>query len=126
MTIKVGINGLGRIGRMVLRSLIEKKSNKIEIKHINNRANLEVVSSLLKYDSVHGKYNFKVKHDYKNLILNGKKITYSQHTELTKINWKQYKVDYVLECTGKFNSKDKLKIHLKNGAKKVIVSAPCK
>ena len=74
MTIKVGINGLGRIGRMVLRSLIEKKSNKIEIKHINNRANLEVVSSLLKYDSVHGKYNFKVKHDYKNLILNGKKL----------------------------------------------------
>ena len=67
MTIKVGINGLGRIGRMVLRSLIEKKSNKIEIKHINNRANLEVISSLLKYDSVHGKYNFKVKHDYKNL-----------------------------------------------------------
>ena len=52
MTIKVGINGLGRIGRMVLRSLIEKKSNKIEIKHINNRANLEVISSLLKYDSV--------------------------------------------------------------------------
>ena len=126
MTIKVGINGLGRIGRMVLRSLIEKKSNKIEIKHINNRANLEVVSSLLKYDSVHGKYNFKVKHDYKNLILNGKKITYSQHTELTKINWKKYKVDYVLECTGKFNSKNKLIAHLKNGAKKVIVSAPCK
>ena len=58
MTIKVGINGLGRIGRMVLKSMIEKKSNKIEIKHINNRANLEVVSSLLKYDSVHGKCNF--------------------------------------------------------------------
>ncbi len=126
MTIKVGINGLGRIGRMVLKSLIEKKSNKIEIKHINNRANLEVISSLLKYDSVHGKYNFKVKHDYKNLFLNGKKITYSQHTELTKINWKKYKVDYVLECTGKFNSKNKLIAHLKNGAKKVIVSAPCK
>ena len=126
MTIKVGINGLGRIGRMVLRSLIESKSNKIQIKHINNRSNLDIVTSLIKYDSIHGNPNFKINNDGRNLIIKGKKITFSQHDELSKINWKKYNVDYVLECTGKFNSKKKLLTHLKNGAKKVIVSAPCK
>ena len=126
MTIKIGINGLGRIGRMVLRSLIENKKYKVQIKHINNRSDLDIVTSLLKHDSIHGNPNFEIKHDKKNLILKGKKITFSQYTELSKINWKKYDVDYVLECTGKFNSKEKLLAHLQNGAKKVIVSAPCK
>ena len=62
MSIKIGINGLGRIGRMIIRSLIENKNKKIEIKHINSRSNLEVISSLLKYDSIHGKFNCKIKH----------------------------------------------------------------
>ncbi len=126
MTIKVGINGLGRIGRMIIRSLVENNNKKIEIKHINSRSNAEIVSSLLKYDSIHGKFNCKIKHGDNYLNINGKKITFSQYPNLSEIKWKNFGVDYVLECTGKFNSKDKLIPHLKNGAKKVIVSAPCK
>ena len=126
MSIKIGINGLGRIGRMVIRSLIENNNKDIDIKHINSRSNTEVVCSLLKHDSVHGKFNCRITHDDNHLILNGKKITFSQHTNLDQIKWKDRGVDFVLECTGKFNSKEKLISHLNNGAKKVIVSGPCK
>jgi glyceraldehyde 3-phosphate dehydrogenase len=126
MSIKIGINGLGRIGRMIIRSLIENKNKNIEIKHINNRSNSETSSLLLKYDSVHGKFKTNINYKEKNLIINKKKISFSQKTELSKINWKKHGVDIVLECTGKFNSKDKCIQHIKNGAKKVIVSAPCK
>ena len=126
MSIKIGINGLGRIGRMIIRSLIENKNKNIEIKHINNRSNSETSSLLLKYDSVHGKFKTNIDYKEKNLIINKKKISFSQKTELSKINWKKHGVDIVLECTGKFNSKDKCIQHIKNGAKKVIVSAPCK
>jgi len=126
MTIKIGINGLGRIGRMLIRAIIESKNKNIEINHINNRSNSEVSCSLLKYDSVHGKFDADIKFDNSNLIINEKKISYSQETDINNINWKKFNVDYVFECTGKFNSKDKLLAHIKNGAKKVIVSAPCK
>ena len=126
MTIKIGINGLGRIGRMVIRSLIESKNKNIEIKHINNRTNSEISCLLLKYDSVHGRFNANINFNEKNLIINKKKISFSQETELSKINWKKYGVDIVLECTGKYNSKEKSIQHINNGAKKVIVSAPCK
>ena len=125
MKIKVGINGLGRIGRMIIRSIIEKDNKNIEIKHINNKTNSEASSTLLKYDSIHGKFNAEINFDSKHLIINKNKITFSQETDLNNINWKKYGVNYVFECTGKFNSKDKLKPHLNNGAKKVIVSAPC-
>ncbi len=126
MSIKIGINGLGRIGRMVIRSLVENKNKNIEIRHINNRTNSETSSLLLKYDSVHGKFNSNINYNKNNLIINKKKISFSQETELSKINWKKYGVDIVLECTGKYNSKEKSIQHIKNGAKKVIVSAPCK
>ena len=126
MAIKIGINGLGRIGRMVIRSLVENKNKNIEIKHINNRTNSETSSLLLKYDSVHGKFNSNINYNKNNLIINKKKISFTQETKLRKINWKKYGVDIVLECTGKYNSKEKSIQHLKNGAKKVIVSAPCK
>ncbi len=126
MTIKVGINGMGRIGRMVVRALIESKNNNISIKHINNRSNLETTCSLLKYDSIHGKFNTKINFKEKNLIINNNKISFSQESNIENIKWKKYNVDYVFECTGKFNSKEKLLEHVKNGAKKVIVSAPCK
>ena len=126
MTTKIGINGLGRIGRMVLRSIIENNDKNIEIKHINNRSNLEISTSLIKYDSVHGKIKAEIEHDNNNLILNKKKISMSNETDIDKINWKKFDVDIVLECTGKFNSKEKTMLHIKNGAKKVIVSAPCK
>ena len=126
MKIRVGINGMGRIGRMIVRAIIENNNNKIEIKHINNRTNSESCSTLLKYDSIHGKFNAKIGFDKNHLIINKNKISYSQESGLDDINWKKFGVDYVFECTGKFNSKDKLLPHLNNGAKKVIVSAPCK
>ena len=126
MKIKVGINGMGRIGRMIVRSIVENNYSNFEIKHINNRSNSESCSNLLKHDSIHGKFNADIKFDQNNLIINKNKITFSQETDISKINWKKFGVDYVFECTGKFNSKDKLIPHLKNGAKKVIVSAPCK
>ena len=126
MTIKIGINGMGRIGRMVIRTIIETKNNNILIKHINNRSNLETTCSLLKYDSIHGKFNADINFDEKHLTINKNKISFTQESALENIDWKKYDVDYVLECTGKFNSKEKLLNHIKNGAKKVIVSAPCK
>ena len=126
MTLKIGVNGLGRIGRMVIRSIIENKNKNIEIKHINNRSNSEISSSLLKHDSIHGKFNAKIKFDSKSITIDKKKISFSQEINIEDINWKKYGVDFVFECTGKFNSKKKLLPHLKNGAKKVIVSAPCK
>ena len=126
MKIKVGINGMGRIGRMIVRSIFENKYSNIEIKHINNRTDSETCSNLIKYDSIHGRLNAEVKFDKKHIIINKKKISFGQETDVNKINWKKFDVDYVFECTGKFNSKDKLLPHLNNGAKKVIVSAPCK
>ena len=126
MKVKIGINGLGRIGRMVLRSIFEEKYKNIKINHINNRADIKTACDLIKRDSIHGEFKGKVFVENNKLIINGNKITYSQETDLNKITWKKYNVDIVLECTGKFNSKEKLISHIKNGAKKVVVSAPCK
>ena len=126
MKIKVGINGVGRIGRMIIRSIIESQNKKIKIQHINNRTNSESACRLIKHDSVHGKFNADLDFDQNHLIINNNKITFSQESKLEDINWKKFDVDYVFECTGKFNSKDELLPHLNNGAKKVIVSAPCK
>ena len=126
MTIKVGINGMGRIGRMVVRSIIESKDKKIKIQHINNRSNSETTCTLIKYDSIHGRFDADLDFDENHLIINNEKITFSQESNIENIDWKKFDVDYVFECTGKFNSKEKLLAHIKNGAKKVIVSAPCK
>ncbi len=126
MTVKVGINGMGRIGRMIVRSIIENKNKNIEIKYINNRTNSETCSSLLKYDSIHGKFDAQIDFDENHIIINKNKILFGQETDLNNINWNKYGVDYVFECTGKFNSKEKLLAHINNGAKRVIVSAPCK
>ncbi|MDA9604507.1 type I glyceraldehyde-3-phosphate dehydrogenase [Candidatus Pelagibacter sp.] len=126
MTIKVGINGMGRIGRMVIRAIIESKNKDIEIKHINNRSSSEASCTLIKYDSIHGKFDADLGFDKDHIIINKNKITFTQESKIEDINWKKFNVDYVFECTGKFNSKDVLLSHIKNGAKKVIVSAPCK
>ena len=126
MAIKIGINGMGRIGRMVVRAIVESKNKNIIIKHINNRTNSEISSSLLKYDSIHGKFNTNISFNKNYLIINKNKISFSQKTNIEDINWKKHGVDYVFECTGKFNSKEKLIKHITNGSKKVIVSAPCK
>ena len=126
MTIKVGINGMGRIGRMVIRAIIESQNKNIKIQHINNRSNSQASCSMIKYDSIHGKFNADLNFDENHLIINNNKITFSQESNIEDIKWKKFDVDYVFECTGKFNSKEKLMTHINNGAKKVIVSAPCK
>ena len=120
MTIKVGINGMGRIGRMVIRAIIESQNKNIKINHINNRSNSEVSCTLIKYDSIHGKFNAELNFDKNHLIINKKKITFTQESSIENINWKKFDVDYVFECTGKFNSKEKLLTHIKNGAKKLL------
>ena len=126
MTLKVGINGFGRIGRMALRSIIENNRKDLEVVAINNRANTEISSFLLKHDTVHGKLKSKINHTEKSIEINGKKIDMIHETEISKIDWQKYKVDVVLECTGKFNTKEKCSQHINSGAKKVVVSAPCK
>jgi len=117
---------MGRIGRMIIRAIIESKNKNIIIKHINNRTNSASTCSLLKYDSIHGKFNADLNFNKNHLIINKNKISFSQKTNIEDIYWKNFGVDYVFECTGKFNSKEKLLAHIKNGAKKVVVSAPCK
>ena len=93
MAIKVGINGMGRIGRMVIRAIIESKNKNIEIKHINNRSNSESSCSLIKYDSIHGKFNADLDFDENYLIINKNKISFSQESNIKDINWKKHNVD---------------------------------
>ena len=126
MALKIGINGFGRIGRMVLRSIVENNRKDIEVVAINNRAKTEVSSFLLKHDTIHGKLKAKLNYSNQSIEVNGKKINMTHETEISKIDWKRHKVDIVLECTGKFNNKEKSAQHIKSGAKKVLVSAPCK
>ena len=126
MKAKIGINGLGRIGRMVLRSIFEENHKQLKVNHINNRADINTACELIKRDSIHGQFKAKVSVEKNKLVINGNKISYSQETNLNNISWSKYNVDIVLECTGSFNSRDKLISHIKNGARKVIVSAPCK
>ena len=91
MTLKIGINGLGRIGRMVIRAIFENNNNKnIEIKHINNRSNSEISGKLLKHDSIHGKFNSEIKFDNKSITIGKQKISFSQETNIENINWKKY------------------------------------
>ena len=87
MKIKVGINGMGRIGRMIVRSIIENNNTNLEIKHINNRTNSEACSTLLKYDSIHGKFDAEISFDEKHLIINKNKISFGQETDLNNIDW---------------------------------------
>ena len=126
MSIKIAINGFGRIGRMVLRSIVENNREDLEVVAINNKASPEISSFLLKHDTIHGKLKAKINHLEKSIEVNGEKISLIHETEISKIDWKKHNVDVVLECTGKFNTKEKSSQHIKSGAKRVLVSAPCK
>ena len=124
MSIKVGINGFGRIGRMALRSVIENRRKDLKIVAINNKADSRISSFLLEHDTVHGNLKSKVSHSDKFIEVDGNKINLMHETDISKIDWKKYGVDVVLECTGKFTKKEKSAQHISSGAKKVIVSAP--
>jgi len=128
MTTKIAINGFGRIGRCVLRAMIENinEYKGLEIVAINDLTPLETSAYLLKYDSVHGKFNANIKVDKNNLIVNGMKINYSSEKEITNLPWKSLDVDIVMECTGIFTTAEKANMHLAAGAKRVLLSAPAK
>ena len=122
--IRVAINGFGRIGRLVLRAAIESGRKDIEFVAINDLAPLAENAYLLQYDSVHGKLNHDVKIDGDFIVVGGYKIKSLSERDPSKLPWKQLKIDVVMECTGLFTSADKARIHLDNGAKRVLVSAP--
>ena len=124
--IKVAINGFGRIGRMVLRSIIENKIKSIKVVAINNRADTGTSAFLLEKDTIHGNLNMPVQFDKKSIKVAGQNILCFQESDPENLPWKKLGVDIVFECTGKFNSKEQSSKHLLAGAKRVLVSAPCK
>lgn len=125
MTLKVGINGFGRIGRLVARALYESKRTDVELVAINDLASTEANKILLKHDSVHGKFPFSIEADGdKALIINGKRVSVVQERDPKNIKWAEMGVDIVLECTGIFTDREKAAQHFVGGAKKVLISAP--
>jgi len=122
--IRVAINGFGRIGRLVLRAALESGRKDIEFVAVNDLAPAAENAYLLEYDSVHGKLNMDVKLDGEYIIVGNQKIKCLSERDPSKLPWKQLKIDIVMECTGLFTSADKARVHLDNGAKRVLVSAP--
>ena len=125
MAVNVAISGFGRIGRLVLRSIIESKRKDINVVAINDLAPIETNAFLLSKDTVHGPLNEKISVKRNKIIIGKKAITVLNQRDPQKLPWKRLKIDIALECTGLFTSKEKASMHLKAGAKKVLVSAPC-
>ncbi len=125
MTLKVAINGYGRIGRNTLRAHYEGgKKHPIEIVAVNDLGSPETNAHLTRYDTVHGKFPGKVDVDGDAMIVNGDRIKVLAQRDPSKLPWRELGVDVVMECTGLFTSKEKASAHLAGGAKKVIISAP--
>lgn len=122
--IKVGINGFGRIGSLVFSAMMERDN--IEIVGINDLIDAEYLAYMLKYDSVHGRFNGEVRVEGNNLVVNGKNIRISAERDPNNLKWNEVGADYIVESTGLFLSKDTANAHLNAGAKKVILSAPSK
>ena len=126
MAIKVGINGFGRIGRNVLRSAVENFGDDIEIVAINDLLEPDYLAYMLKYDSVHGRFDGEVSVDGDTLVVNGKRIRLTQERDPANLKWGEVGADVVIESTGLFLDKASAQKHLDAGAKKVILSAPSK
>src|SRR5471032_2615243 len=125
MTIRVAINGYGRIGRNILRAHYEKKLHpEIQIVAINDLGDVNTNAHLTRYDTTHGKFPGQVSVSGNEMIVNGDKIRVVAERDPKKLPWKELNVDIVFECTGLFTSKEKAAMHLEAGAKKVIISAP--
>ena len=125
MEVRLGINGFGRIGRMVMRALV-RSGKDIEVAAANDVADPRTLGHLLKYDSVHGRFSGSVEWDDKSITVDGRKIRILSEKEPSKLPWKDLGVSVVLESTGLFASRDKAEGHLKAGALKVVISAPAK
>lgn len=121
---KIAINGFGRIGRLVFR-IIEELDD-IEVIAINDLSTPEELAYLLKYDTNHGRYEKKITFDDENIYVENKKIQVFKEIDPINLPWKELEIDTVLECTGKFTSEDKARLHIEAGAKKVLISAPGK
>lgn len=121
--VKIGINGFGRIGRMVFRAAVEQNRN-VEIVGINDLLDADYMSYMLRYDSTHGRFHGDVKVEGGQLIVNGKKIRVTSEMDPANLKWNEIGADYVIESTGLFTKIEKASAHLKAGAKKVIISAP--
>lgn len=124
MTVRVGINGFGRIGRVVLRAALKRKD--IEIVHINDLTDTKTLAHLLKYDSVHGTLDASIEASSDGIIVNGKKITVSAIKDPAELPWGAKNVEIVFESTGRFRERREADLHIKAGAKKVLISAPAK
>lgn len=124
MAVKVGINGFGRIGRLVFRRCLELGG--IDFVGINDLTDAKTLAHLLKYDSVHGKFNGTVEVDGTDLIVNGDRIKITAEKDPTKLNWGALGTDVVIEATGVFASKEQCMTHIQAGAKKVILTVPAK
>ena len=125
MKIKVGINGFGRIGRLILRASIERGD--VEVVGINDPfISADYADYMLRYDTIHGYFNAKVSHTEDSLIVNGKKIKMFAEMDPSNIDWKSCGAEYIAEATGKFTSLEKAKAHFNKGAKKVVITAPAK
>ena len=122
--IKVGINGFGRIGRIAFRSILDR--NNVEVVAINDLLTIEHLAYLLKYDSVHGRFKGVIEVKDGCLIVNGKSIRITSEKNPENIKWDAVDVDFVLESTGYFTQRKQAALHLKGGAKKVVISAPSK
>ncbi len=126
MSIKIGINGFGRIGRVVFRILMERNDT-FELCGINLRnANTEDMVYMIKYDSVFGRYNGDVRAIDDGIVVNGKKIMVYSENDAANIDWTKCGAEYIIESTGVYNTTEKAMVHIKGGAKKVIISAPSK
>lgn len=123
---KVGINGFGRIGRLVMRSILKYQSDKIEVVGINDLTDAKTLAHLFKYDSVHGKYEGEVYADGTDIVIDGKKIGVSADRDPANLKWGERGAEVVVESTGFFRDSDSASKHLEAGAKKVIISAPGK
>ncbi|MFC4162516.1 MULTISPECIES: type I glyceraldehyde-3-phosphate dehydrogenase [Epilithonimonas] len=123
-TIKVGINGFGRIGRLVFRAMAERSN--IEVVGINDLIDAEYMAYMLKYDSVHGAFKGEVSVQGNNLVVNGKTIRVTAEKDPNNLKWNEVGAEYIVESTGLFLSKDSAQAHINAGAKKVILSAPSK
>ena len=122
--VKVAINGFGRIGRLVLRAIVESGRKDVEVLAINDLGPVETNAHLLRFDSVHGRFPHEVKVDGDMIIVDGQKIKVTAIRNPAELPHKALGVDIAMECTGIFTSKEKAKIHLEAGAKRVLVSAP--
>jgi glyceraldehyde 3-phosphate dehydrogenase len=126
MTIKIGINGFGRIGRMVFRAAVQNFGNDIEVVAINDLLEPDYLAYMLKYDSVHGRFKGEIAVDGNTLVVNGKRIRLTAVKDPAELKWGEVGADIVVESTGLFLTKETCQKHLDAGAKKVIQSAPSK